>query len=48
MTAATGLAAGLGRYGLAILSVAMAWLILAVLPSADKPDNEPKSKVLAA
>jgi putative Mg2+ transporter-C (MgtC) family protein len=48
MTAGTGLAAGLGRYGLAVLSVAMAWLILAVLPSADKPDNEPKSKVLAA
>jgi putative Mg2+ transporter-C (MgtC) family protein len=31
MTAAVGLAAGLGRYGLAILSVVLAWVILSLL-----------------
>jgi putative Mg2+ transporter-C (MgtC) family protein len=31
MTAAVGLAAGMGRYGLAAISVALAWLILALL-----------------
>jgi putative Mg2+ transporter-C (MgtC) family protein len=43
MTAATGLAAGLGRYGLAVLGGLMALLILAVVPSA-QTDDEPKGK----
>ncbi len=43
MTSAVGLSAGLGRYGLAILAVLMAWLILAVVPSA-QTDDEPKAK----
>lgn len=43
MTAATGLAAGLGRYGLAVLGGLMALLILAVVPSA-QTDDEPKGR----
>jgi uncharacterized membrane protein YhiD involved in acid resistance len=43
MTSAAGLSAGLGRYGLAIVTVLMAWLILAVVPSAQSED-EPKGK----
>ena len=39
MTAATGLAVGLGRYGLALISVVLSWMILALLPSA-MPDDE--------
>jgi putative Mg2+ transporter-C (MgtC) family protein len=31
MTAAVGMAAGVGRFGLAVMSVAFAWVILAVL-----------------
>jgi putative Mg2+ transporter-C (MgtC) family protein len=31
MTAAIGLATGLGRYGLAVMSVVLAWLILAIV-----------------
>ncbi len=31
MTAATGMAAGMGRFGLAVMSVAFAWVILAVV-----------------
>jgi putative Mg2+ transporter-C (MgtC) family protein len=31
MTAAIGLAAGLGRYGLAVMSIVLAWVILAIL-----------------
>jgi putative Mg2+ transporter-C (MgtC) family protein len=43
MTSAAGLSAGLGRYGLAFVTVLMAWLILAVVPSAQTED-EPKPK----
>jgi putative Mg2+ transporter-C (MgtC) family protein len=43
MTSAAGLSAGLGRYGLAIVTVLLAWLILAVVPSAQSED-EPKGK----
>ena len=39
MTAATGLAIGLGRYGLALISVVLSWMILALVPSAH-PDDE--------
>ena len=42
MTAATGLAAGLGRYGLALVSGVLALLILAALPSAQPDDDKPK------
>jgi uncharacterized membrane protein YhiD involved in acid resistance len=31
MTAAVGMTAGMGRFGLAVMSVAFAWVILAVL-----------------
>lgn len=41
MTAATGLAAGLGRYGLALIAALLALTILAVLPS-PQPEEEPK------
>ncbi len=34
MTAATGLAVGLGRYGLALIAVVLSWMILALMPSA--------------
>lgn len=45
MTAAIGLAAGLGRYGMAILAAAVAWLVLAVVPSAPAGDDDtPKAK----
>jgi putative Mg2+ transporter-C (MgtC) family protein len=40
MTSAAGLAAGLGRYGLAVLAVLIGWLILAAVPSA-QTDDEP-------
>jgi putative Mg2+ transporter-C (MgtC) family protein len=40
MTAAMGLAAGLGRYGLAVMSIALAWVILAILARFEpKGDN---------
>lgn len=39
MTAAAGLSAGLGRYGLAVLAVLIGWLILAVVPSAPNDDD---------
>jgi len=42
MTAATGLAVGLGRYGLALISVALSWMILALMPSAMPDDDGPK------
>ena len=38
MTAAAGLSAGLGRYGLAVLAVLIGWLILAVVPSPPTDD----------
>ena len=41
MTAATGLSVGLGRYGLALISVLLSWTILAVLPSAQPEDERP-------
>jgi putative Mg2+ transporter-C (MgtC) family protein len=41
MTAATGLSAGLGRYGLALVSGVLALLILAALPSAQADDDKP-------
>ena len=47
MTAAAGLAVGLGRYGLALVSVLAALLILAVLPSA-QPDDEPRRRAKGA
>jgi putative Mg2+ transporter-C (MgtC) family protein len=43
MTAAAGLSAGLGRYGLAVLAVLIGWVILAVVPSSSN-DDEPKAK----
>jgi putative Mg2+ transporter-C (MgtC) family protein len=48
MTAATGLTAGLGRYGLALLAAALAFLILAVLPSAQPDDEGAKERSAAA
>jgi putative Mg2+ transporter-C (MgtC) family protein len=42
MTAAAGLSAGLGRYGLAVLAVLIGWVILAVVPSSSN-DDEPKA-----
>ncbi|MGD9904600.1 MAG: MgtC/SapB family protein [Vicinamibacterales bacterium] len=42
MTAATGVCAGLGRYGLATLVAVLSWLILAVVPS--PPDEEASRK----
>ena len=44
MTAATGLSVGLGRYGLALISVLLSWMILAVLPSAQPEDERPKRR----
>jgi putative Mg2+ transporter-C (MgtC) family protein len=43
MTAATGLAAGLGRYGLALIAALLSLLILAVVPSAQPDEEKPKS-----
>ena len=40
MTAAAGLSAGLGRYGLAVLAVLIGWLILAVVPSPQTDDGK--------
>jgi hypothetical protein len=37
MTAAAGLAAGLGRYGLGLLAVGFAWTILAILTRLEGP-----------
>ena len=42
MTAATGLAAGLGRYGLAVIAALLSLLVLAVVPSAQPDDDWPK------
>lgn len=39
MTAAIGLAAGLGRYGLAALAVVLAWAILAVVARLEVSDS---------
>jgi putative Mg2+ transporter-C (MgtC) family protein len=47
MTAAAGLSAGLGRYGLAVLAVLIGWLVLAVVPSAPN-DDEPKARIRTA
>jgi putative Mg2+ transporter-C (MgtC) family protein len=44
MTAAMGLSAGLGRYGLAVVSALLTLLILAALPSAQPDDDQPKAK----
>lgn len=44
MTAAAGLAAGLGRYGLAILSVALAWIILAVVARLEVTGRAPSER----
>ncbi len=44
MTAATGLAAGLGRYGLAVIAALLSVLVLAVVPSATPDDERPKRK----
>jgi putative Mg2+ transporter-C (MgtC) family protein len=40
MTAAVGLAAGMGRIGLAAISVAIAWVILAILTRLELPRAE--------
>lgn len=48
MTAAMGLAAGLGRYGLALMAAALSFLILAVLPSAQPDDEGAKKRPAAA
>jgi putative Mg2+ transporter-C (MgtC) family protein len=42
MTAATGLAAGLGRYGLALVAALLSLMILSVLPSPQPDDDKPK------
>ena len=44
MTAATGLAAGLGRYGLALIAALLSLLILAVVPSAQPDDEKPRAR----
>jgi putative Mg2+ transporter-C (MgtC) family protein len=43
MTAAVGLAAGLGRFGLAAMSVAFAWIILAILARFEPPPRKDES-----
>lgn len=42
MTAAVGVAAGLGRIGLAAMAVTLAWVILAILARIE-PDHSPKA-----
>ncbi len=44
MTAATGLAVGLGRYGLALIAVVLSWMILALVPLAQPDDEVPKKR----
>ena len=44
MTAATGLAAGLGRYGLALIAALLSLLVLAVVPSAQPDDERPEGE----
>ncbi len=39
LTAALGVAAGLGRFGVAAISAVMAWLILAVVSRLEKPHS---------
>jgi putative Mg2+ transporter-C (MgtC) family protein len=43
MTAAVGLAAGMGRFGLAAMSVAFAWIILAILARFEPPPRKDES-----
>jgi putative Mg2+ transporter-C (MgtC) family protein len=43
MTAAMGIAVGLGRYGLAAIAVFVAWLILTFLPSSGPSDDQDQS-----
>jgi putative Mg2+ transporter-C (MgtC) family protein len=40
MTAAVGLATGLGRYGLAVMSIALAWVILGIVSRLEPRDSE--------
>ncbi len=40
MTAAIGLAAGMGRLGLAVISAALAWIILAILSRVEPPGRK--------
>jgi putative Mg2+ transporter-C (MgtC) family protein len=40
MTAAVGLATGLGRYGLAVMSIALAWVILGIVSRLERRDSE--------
>ena len=42
MTAATGISAGLGRYGLALIAALLSLLVLAVVPPAQPDDEKPK------
>jgi putative Mg2+ transporter-C (MgtC) family protein len=42
MTAAVGIAAGLGRWGSAAIGVVLTWIILSILIKLEKPDPRPK------
>ena len=42
MTAAVGVAAGLGRWGSAAVGVLLTWIILSILIKLEKPDPKPK------
>ena len=43
MTAAVGVAAGLGRIGLAAITVALGWIILAIMGRAEMRNDKPRT-----